>query len=313
MLKQLELKKELCSLELSQAKAKRDVLEASLNLPFHESAVDSKPCKSLIKLPPFDESIDEMDAYINRFERFAQAQGWQRLPADKKNEYEALRDSLLKSYNLTEEGFHNRFRNSKPIFKEIPQQFIARLEGYFNRWIELSQTCKNYDALKDLLLREQFLVCCSLYMTVFLKERVPKTVDELIKLTDQYLSTQASAIKSSVGERRKCVMFEALCMTNPVCDLILGNISGVKDPFSGDLLQAVETHSGKSKQNPKPLRVSDLGNENVSKEQLKEAQQIDDLLKEVREKLAKEEKDNRGGLIYRCFTSPEIENGRLFQ
>lgn len=33
---------------------------------------------SMPKIPPFDESRDEMDSYLRRFERYATAQNWER-------------------------------------------------------------------------------------------------------------------------------------------------------------------------------------------------------------------------------------------
>ena len=77
------------------------------------------------KLPHFDDEKDELDAYLQRFERYATAQSWSksnwavnlsallrgkalavysRLSIDESSEYSSLKDALLKRYNLTEEG-----------------------------------------------------------------------------------------------------------------------------------------------------------------------------------------------------------------
>jgi len=71
------------------------------------------------KMPYFDETKDCMDSYLNRFERFAEAQAWRkdslaiyllaflkgkalyvysRLPPDQANDYGTLKQALLKRY-----------------------------------------------------------------------------------------------------------------------------------------------------------------------------------------------------------------------
>jgi len=77
------------------------------------------------KMPYFDENIDSMDSYLNRFEKVADAQGWRkenyaiclsallkgkaldvysRLSPDQASDYGYLKEALLKCYQLTEDG-----------------------------------------------------------------------------------------------------------------------------------------------------------------------------------------------------------------
>ena len=77
-------------------------------------------------MPPFEEGKDNMDLYLQRFERYAEvkkmgAKGmvnfpidllkgraldvYSRLPAEKGTDYDYLKDALLKRFQLTEEGF----------------------------------------------------------------------------------------------------------------------------------------------------------------------------------------------------------------
>ena len=78
------------------------------------------------KLPKFEEGKDDMDTYLQRYERFAKAQKWKNdelvvnlsplltgkglevytsMPDDDVDNYEQLKIALLKRYQLTEEGF----------------------------------------------------------------------------------------------------------------------------------------------------------------------------------------------------------------
>ncbi|KAJ8022389.1 hypothetical protein HOLleu_37270 [Holothuria leucospilota] len=155
------------------------------------------------------ERVDNIDAYINRFERYALCRGWNRkkewainlgallqgkalyeystLPTDDALDYDKVKKAVLKAYELNAEGFRKKFRNSRPEQNELGPKFAARLSNYLKRWIELSNV-KSLDDFKDLIVREQFLASCSQEHAMFLKEREPKTLAEMTKLADQYLT-----------------------------------------------------------------------------------------------------------------------------
>ena len=125
------------------------------------------------KMSPFDER-DDMDSYIHRFERYAELQGWHkddwatylsallkgtaldvyaRLPPDQAGDYKVLKTALLKRYLLTEDGYRQRFYDSRPEKGETPQQFITRLDNYFLRWLELAKVQQTFDGVRSLIVR----------------------------------------------------------------------------------------------------------------------------------------------------------------
>ena len=91
----------------------------------------AEKCKAKIpKLPMFNDDKDELDAYLQRFERYATEQGWKQknwalnlsallsgkaldvystLPIDEAQDYAKLKLALLRKYNLTEEGYRTKF------------------------------------------------------------------------------------------------------------------------------------------------------------------------------------------------------------
>ena len=120
------------------------------------------------KLPAFDEAKDNIDAYIQRFERYAISQQWQRqnwgahlsallkgkaldvfarLPPDSALDFDELKKALMKRFDMTEDAFRKKFRSSKPDGSETFMQFSTRLESYMERWMELSKTVKTYKVL----------------------------------------------------------------------------------------------------------------------------------------------------------------------
>ena len=160
------------------------------------------------KLPKFDEDKDDMDAYLERFERYAKVQGWGKdewavslsalltgkglevftgMAAEDVNEYTKLKLALLKRYQLTEEGFRRRFREEAPTNEESVHQFVARIRRYLERWVDLSGIEKTFHALQDLMVREQFLHKCDKGLEIFLRERAPKDVAQLTGLAEQYV------------------------------------------------------------------------------------------------------------------------------
>ncbi|XP_071089169.1 uncharacterized protein [Haliotis cracherodii] len=165
------------------------------------------------KMPPFDDRNDNIDAYLQRFERVAVAQGWKpchwaaylctplkgkalevysRLSVDDAEDYTAVKTALLKRYEMTEEGFHQKFRTARTDKGEIFTQFVVRFENYFNRWIELSGTQKTFEGVKDLLLREQILNVTGRDLSIFLKERKPKDAMEMARLAEQFIEARGT-------------------------------------------------------------------------------------------------------------------------
>ena len=92
-----------------------------------------------LKLPPYNEDKDDLDAYLSRFERACQAfdvkpEHWstqldvyQRMSDHDVREYQILKENLLKRFRLTEAGYRKRFKQSKIEDGETPEQFIDRL------------------------------------------------------------------------------------------------------------------------------------------------------------------------------------------
>jgi len=86
-------------------------------------------------------------------------------------DYEILKDALLKRFDLTEEGFKQKFKSARAEVGEAPTQFIARLENYLMRWIDLANVEKDFDGLVNLVVRKQYLESCPVQMAIFLRER----------------------------------------------------------------------------------------------------------------------------------------------
>ncbi|XP_040070203.1 uncharacterized protein LOC115319763 [Ixodes scapularis] len=162
-------------------------------------------------IPPFNDRSDELDAYIQRFERVATSQEWPRekwalslslclkgealsvvgrMAADDAMDYAKLKQTLLQRFRYTEEGYRVKFREAKPENSETGRQFSGRLLGYFDHWQEMARTKRTYDALRDKIVSEEFLNKFHEKLSIFIKERGCQGLDKLAETADHYLEAQ---------------------------------------------------------------------------------------------------------------------------
>ena len=174
----IEAEKELALKEL-ELKAQQSQAGASLAATPPPRNKDAKSTK----LPSFVDEKDELDSYLLRFERYAENASWEkdtwaiklsalltgramnvytRMSDADASDYDKLKKALLTRYNYTEDGYRKRFREATPETEETPDQFVIRLKNYLAKWLELSGSSpQNFDALVDLIVKEQFINACS--------------------------------------------------------------------------------------------------------------------------------------------------------
>ena len=123
-----------------------------------------------------------MDSYLSKFEKYAVANKWDRsiwaaylsallegralevydrLSVADANDYEKLKDALLKNFDMTERGFRKKFRNVRPERSETFIQFGSRLRSYLDKWINMAKIENTFEAICDFMARDQFLESCS--------------------------------------------------------------------------------------------------------------------------------------------------------
>ena len=189
-------------IELARFRVEDNVLNRSGQAERNIGSIWSVP-----KLPSFDEKMDDLDAYLYRFEGYATMQGWpkerwasnlsdllkgnplqvfHRMSLDDSGDYELLKIVLLNRYRLADADFRNKFRQAKPQDGESFRQFGIRITGYLDRWIELSDTSLSYEGIRDLLIREQTLGVGSAELRVFIEERTPGSFKEMCNIAEQY-------------------------------------------------------------------------------------------------------------------------------
>ena len=219
----IEAEKELAlkELELKAQQSQASTSPAATPLPRNKDAKSRK-------LPAFIDEKDELDSYLLRFERYAENASWEkdtwaikqsalltgramevytRMSDADASDYDKLKKALLTRYNYTEDGYRKRFREATPETEETPDQFVIRLKNYLAKWLEFSRSNpQNFDALVDLIVKEQFINACSEDLAMYLLERGPKDLVELTTWAQKYLIAHKEQLgKSKATVQPRCV------------------------------------------------------------------------------------------------------------
>ena len=161
-----------------------------------------------IKFPNFNENKDCLDAYLLRFERTVEAyeipqeiwaltlarhlegkalEVYQRLTSREAQDYNCLKEQLLKRFRLTEGGYRQRFKDSRIEVGETCSQFFERLRRYIQQWLSMAGFEKDYEGLENLILRDQFFLTCSMELKTFLKEKGKISLKEMLTHAESYI------------------------------------------------------------------------------------------------------------------------------
>ena len=118
------------------------------------------------------------------------------MPSEQTNDSDALKNVALNRYQLSADGFKNKFLEAKQDKGKTVFQFVARLKRYLDR-----EANESVAAIMDLFIRKQLINICSKELTLFLKERFPRTIAEATQLAEQYLEVHGGTLKSQRSNR----------------------------------------------------------------------------------------------------------------
>ena len=142
-------------------------------------------------------SQEDMNSYLWRFERYVGLGDTSKrffkgnaldvyvlLQSEDIPDYDELKLALLKICDLSENGFKHRFRSSKPGNGE---KFV----NLYERLLCCLQDDRGWQTLLILIrmclffvLHDQFLYSCNRDLILFLKERTPKSIQDMQDLAD---------------------------------------------------------------------------------------------------------------------------------
>ena len=119
-----------------------------------------------------------------------------RLSESEAIDYDRVKEVLQKRYNLTEDGYRQKFRACTA--EDGPSMFIVRMKTYLERWLKQSETPQTYKGLRDLCNREHFLDASLVDLSTYLRERKLPTLDEVAQSADLFLTARKRQLSDSV-------------------------------------------------------------------------------------------------------------------
>lgn len=165
---------------------------------------------------------EEVDSYFSAFERIASALEWPKdmwpillqcklvgkaqevlssLSLENSLNYDVLKESILRSYELVPEAYRQKFRNHK---KSSVQTFVefAREKGVlFDRWCGANEVKNSFESLRELILLEDFKNALPEKMVIILNEQKVTTLSKAAVLADEFVLTHKNVFMSSRPDR----------------------------------------------------------------------------------------------------------------
>ena len=200
------------------------------------------------KLPHFKEKSDDIDSYLFRFEQHASMLKWPKenwltylsalldgtaltlyhsLSEIGTLTYETLKESLLKKFQCTAEGFRKRFREAKPVVGEPFETYAVELRRLFDRWLSLSGAQKTYDDVVNMILSEQLIESVSKDVATFLCEKDIDKFDDLVHASESYRRAHPNTVMARKGS-----------------SVVFGNVSHVNNQSGGQQYNSRGGQSG---------------------------------------------------------------------
>ena len=103
------------------------------------------------------------------------------LSGEKAASYDEVKAAVLHRFDVNEETYRRRFRSDRKKAEESYQNWGSRLKDHFTQW-----TKDQPMVVEELMVLDQFLYGVSEDLRVWLKERRPGSLQQAMKLADDY-------------------------------------------------------------------------------------------------------------------------------
>ena len=207
-----------------------EILRSITTLPALEGQPPKGELKDAVKLTKLTEGED-IEAYLKTFERLMEAyevpkeqwayrlapqltgkaqQAYAAVSSDSTRNYDEVKTTILRRYNINEETYRSRFRSSQKGPEDIEEADGSSRrkegEGYFELAIRMSDLlerwtvgCRSVAELREMLLPPE--------LRIWVNERKPKSADEAATLADDYMTARRTGKhwKETGGKERLVV------------------------------------------------------------------------------------------------------------
>ena len=118
--------------------------------------------------------------------------------ADEAHDYEKLKEELLKRFRLTQGSYLRKFKSAMKEKDETALQFGERLNRYLEKWLQMSGFEEDYDGLKMLIIRDQFLVKCDEEVRCFLKQKGKLDLNDTLTHAQYFFESKETSEKNGL-------------------------------------------------------------------------------------------------------------------
>ena len=77
------------------------------------------------------------------------------MDSDYASEYDAMKEAILRKYEINRETYRTRFRFDEVQSGETPRELYVRLKGLYEKW--MAPTEKSKEEIEDVIVLEQYL------------------------------------------------------------------------------------------------------------------------------------------------------------
>ena len=154
-------------------------------------------------LEPFKPHEEAIDDYLDRYEELAELhnipedkkalklslslrgvgyQIYSSLSATDKKNYDVVKSSLFRHFQVTGENYRRKFRNSRKESHETYVQFSNRLNMSLLKWLKLADLNTTFEDLRDAMILEQIKNTLPSNTRTFIEEMGAKSLDQVLTL-----------------------------------------------------------------------------------------------------------------------------------
>jgi len=211
----IEMEKEKMEME-KEIKLKE--IEAKVNLEKEKGSSYSKTfdaTRNIRLVPKFQES--QVDKYFLHFEKIADSLKWPKehwttllqtvfigkareiyssLSVDQSNNYEIVKESILKAYELVPEAYRQKFRSAKKQYDQTHVEFARTQKQLFDRWLSSKNVDQDFGKFEQVILIEQFKQCVHSDIKTHLDERDINNLHDAATVADDYALTHKLSFNS---------------------------------------------------------------------------------------------------------------------
>ena len=193
----------LRELEIMAAEKEKDRV---MKIKLEQSKLEHFDASKYVKfVPPFIEK--DVDKYFLLFEKVAKDLNWPldkytillqsalkgkasetytALSPEQTSNYQFVKESILKAYQLIPEAYRQKFRNYKKESDKTHVEFGREKERLLDRWCDSEEIKKDYERIRQMFLLEEFKNCVHPAIKNYITEQKDNTLSKAAEMADEY-------------------------------------------------------------------------------------------------------------------------------